>query len=68
MTKLFGSDREYDNNLGLKTNTEIKNLNNNQRTINYIVSLRIGWLGLIIWMDNQRLPKNKVIQMETSKK
>ena len=40
-----------------KANIEINNLISNQNIINFIRSLRIGWISNIIRMDGQRLTK-----------
>ena len=51
LKKIFGPNKEADNNQRMEVDIELNNLINNQNIVNYIKSLRIDWLGHIIRMD-----------------
>ncbi|KAJ9586838.1 hypothetical protein L9F63_019569 [Diploptera punctata] len=57
LRRIFGPNRGTDNYRRIKTNNELNKLIKNQNIVNHIRSLRIGWLGHLIRMDDQRLVK-----------
>ena len=57
LRRIFGPNKGVNNSWTIKTNKELNKLINNENIVNFVRSLRIGWLGHILRMDNQRLVK-----------
>ncbi|KAJ9584585.1 hypothetical protein L9F63_021073 [Diploptera punctata] len=57
LRRIFGPNRGTDNCWRIKTNNELDKLIKNHNIVKHIRSLRIGWLGHLIRMGDQRLVK-----------
>jgi hypothetical protein len=57
LRRIFGPTKERDGTLRIKTNDELKILIGNKTIINYIKSLRLGWLGHVHRMSDERMVK-----------
>jgi hypothetical protein len=57
LRRIFGPTKERDGTWRIKTNDELNKLIGNKTIINYIKSQRLGWLGLVHIMPDERMVK-----------
>jgi tRNA(Glu) U13 pseudouridine synthase TruD len=57
LRRIFGPIRETDGTWRIKTNYELNKLIENKTVINYIKSQRLGWLGHVHRMPDERMVK-----------
>jgi hypothetical protein len=55
--RIFGPTKERDGTWRIKTNDELNKLIRNKTIINYIKSQRLGWLGHVHRMPDERMVK-----------
>jgi hypothetical protein len=57
LRRIFGPTKERDGMWRIKTNDKLHKLIGNKTTINYIKSQRLGWLGHVRRMPDERMVK-----------
>jgi hypothetical protein len=57
LRRIFGPTKERDATWRIKTNDELNKLIGNKTIINYIKSQRLGWLGHVHRMPDERMVK-----------
>ena len=57
LRRIFGPTKERDGTWRIKTNDELNKLIGNKTIINYIKSQRLGWLGHVHRMPDERMVK-----------
>jgi hypothetical protein len=57
LRRIFGPTKERDGTWRIKTNYELNKLTGNKTRINYIKSERLGWLGHVHRMPDERMVK-----------
>jgi hypothetical protein len=60
--RIFGPAKERDGAWRIKTNDELNKLIGNKTIINYIKSQRLGWLGHVHRMPDERMVKKNVYE------
>ena len=59
LRRIFGSTKERDGTWKIKTNDKLNKLIGNKTLINFIKSQRLGWLGHVQRMPDERMVKKK---------